>query len=116
MMPRRFIPFLFTFLAAYLHGGSLTRLHLLAVLFVKPLLALILAALLLFIVSRSADISRSLLLGPSFWIASCCRIGSSLASMPRRRFPWRIQSASDSIPAPAWLNPLFQRPPPALAR
>jgi hypothetical protein len=39
MMPRQLIPVLFTCLTAYLHGSSLTRLHLLAILFVKPLLA-----------------------------------------------------------------------------
>ena len=85
-MPRQSIPVLFTCLAAYLHGSSLTRLHLLAIIFVKPFLALVCAALLLFIVRHSAEICRTLLLGPSFWIAW------SLASMPRHQFPWRIPS------------------------
>jgi hypothetical protein len=108
MMPRQSIPVLFTCLAAYLHGSSLTRLHLLAIIFVKPFLALVCAALLLFIVRHSAEICRTLLLGPSFWIAW------SLASMPRHQFPWRIQSDIE-IPAPPFLRPLFQRPPPSLS-
>lgn len=108
MMPRQLIPALFTCVAAYIHGSSLTRLHFLALVFVKPLLALFFAALLLFIVSHSAEICRSLLLSPSLWMAW------SLASIAQRHFPWRI-TPDVEIPAPPSLRPLFQRPPPALS-
>jgi hypothetical protein len=108
MMPRQLIPVLFTCLTAYLHGSSLPRLHFLAILFLKPLLALLCAALLLFVVRHSAEICRSLLLSPSLWMAW------SLVSMPQRRFAWRISSDVE-IPAPPSLRPLFQRPPPSLS-
>jgi hypothetical protein len=106
MMPRQLIRVLFTCLIAYLHGSSLTRLHFLAILFVRPLLALFFAALLLFIVSHSAEICRSLVLSPSLWMAW------RLASISQRCFPWRIPPVVE-IPAPPSLGPLFQRPPPA---
>jgi hypothetical protein len=106
-MLRQLIPVLFTFVAAYLHGGPLTRLHLLAVLFAKPLLALILVAFLLFIVSRSADICRFLLLGPSGWLAWSI-------SIPYRRIS--IRWVADNLPISPPLDSLFQRPPPSLFR
>jgi hypothetical protein len=108
MMPRQLIPILFTYLAVYLHGSSLTRLHLLSILLIKPLLALLFVALLLFVASRSVDICRSLLPVASFWLAW------SIASVSQRRFPWRIQSDIE-VPAPPFLRPLFQRPPPSLS-
>lgn len=107
-MLRQLIPVLFTFLAAYLQGGPLTRLHLLAVLLAKPLLTLILATLLLFIVSRSVDRCRSLLLHASFWI-----VWSIISVSCRRCY---FQPLADTLPALLPHDPLFQRPPPSLSR
>jgi hypothetical protein len=109
MMPRQLTPVLFTFLAAYLHGGSLTRLHFLLILLIKPLLALFFAVLLLFIVSRSADVCQVLLLRLSFGMAWI------LASISQRHFLWRIPPDVE-IPDPPSLSPLFQRPPPPFSR
>ncbi len=109
-MLRQIILVVFTFLAAYLHGGTATRLYLLAILLVKPLLALIVGALLLFIVSRSSDICGSLLSCVYFWIAW------NIVSVPPFRFPWHLQAAVDKLPVPPPLDPLFQRPPPSRSR
>jgi hypothetical protein len=80
-MRRQFIPFLITLLAAFLCGDSASRLHLLAVLFARPVLTLAFTALLLFVVQRSADICRSLLVGG---------VGGDFAQARLSRLPrWR---------------------------
>jgi hypothetical protein len=111
MLKRQFIPIVVTLLAAFLCGGSASRLHLLAVLFVRPLLTLAFTALLLFVVQRSSDICRSLLLG---WMAGDF-VPALLNHLPRRHLHGYIDLQFD-IPETPCLPTLFQRPPPAFAR
>jgi hypothetical protein len=111
MLRRQFIPFVVTFLAAYLCGGSTSRLHLLAVLFAKPVLALAFTALLLFVIQRSSDLCSSMFLG---WMAGDF-VQAPLNHLPRRHLHGYIDLQLD-IPETPCLPTLFQRPPPAFAR
>jgi hypothetical protein len=113
MLRRQFIPFVITLLAAFLCGGSASRLHLLAVFLAKPALTLAVAALLLFVVQRSSDICRSLLFDSSSWIA--WDFARALRHLPRHDLRGRIDLRLH-IPETPCLRPLFQRPPPAFAR
>ncbi|HZD78288.1 MAG TPA: hypothetical protein VE218_14865 [Acidobacteriaceae bacterium] len=113
MLRRQFIPFVVTLLAAFLCGGSASRLHLLAVLFAKPIVTLAFTALLLFVVQRSANVCRSLLFSSSSWVV--WDFASALRRPPRRHLLRHIDLQL-GIPEPPRLRTLFQRPPPALAR
>lgn len=111
MLRRQFIPFLVTLLAAYFSGGSASRLHLLAILFAKPILTIASAALLLFVIQRSSDAGR--LLRPGSWLA--WDLDCELPLHPQsRRVLARIELELE-IPASPCLQPRFQRPPPLLA-
>lgn len=109
MVRRQSIPFVVTLVAAFLCGGSASRLHLLAVLFAKPAVTLAVATLLLFVVRRSSDICHALLLGASIWTAW----DFTHALLRRLRRPTDLQS---DIPETACIRTLLQRPPPAFAR
>jgi hypothetical protein len=111
MLRRQFIPFVVTLLAAFLCGSSASRLHLLAVLFAKPVLTLAFTALLLFVVQRSSDNCRSMFLG---WVARDF-VQASLNHLPRRHLHGYLDLQLD-IPETPCLPTLFQRPPPAFAR
>ena len=111
MLRRQFIPIVVTLLAAFLCGGSAFRLHLLAVPFARPVLALAFTALLLFVVQRSSDICRSLFLG---WVAGDF-VQARLNHLPLRHLHGYIDLQLD-IPETPCLPTLFQRPPPAFAR
>ena len=113
MLRRQLIPFLVTFLAAFLGGGSVSRLHLLAVLFTKPVVTLAFAALLLFVVQRSSDLCRSLLLGSSSWVA--WDFARAIRRLPCRHL---LRTTDLQLGTPESLCPrtFFQRPPPAFAR
>jgi hypothetical protein len=111
MLRRQFIPCIVTLLAAFLCGGSASRLHLLAVLFARPVLALTFTVLLLFVVQRSSDLCRSLLLG---W-GTTDFARAVLTRPPRRRLRGYIDLQLD-IPRTSCLRTRFQRPPPVLAR
>ena len=111
MLRRQFIPFVVTLLVAFFCGGSASRLHLLAVLFAKPIVMLAFTALLLFVVQRSANVCRSLLFSSSVvW-----DFAGALRRPPRRHLLRHIHLQL-GIPEPPRLRTLFQRPPPALAR
>jgi hypothetical protein len=110
MLRRQFIPFVVILLAAFLGGGSAARLRLLAVLFAKPILTLAVTALLLFVVQRSSDLCRTLLLG---WVAGDL-FHALLSRLPRRHHGY-IDLQLDLPNAPC-LRTRFQRPPPAIAR
>jgi hypothetical protein len=110
MLRRQFIPFVVIFLAAYLCGGSASRLHLLAVLFAKPFMTLAFATLVLFAVQGTPDICRSLLLG---WIARDFA-RAPISRLLRRHLHGYIDLQLN-IPKTPCLPKLFQRPPPALA-
>lgn len=114
MLRRQLIPFLVTLFAAYFCGGSAARLHLLAVLFTKPVVALAIAALLLFVVQRSSDACRLLLPGRSFCIASTL-VRALLRRPSRLHLLYRIELQLDTPQSPC-LQPRFQRPPPAFVR
>jgi hypothetical protein len=109
MLRRQFIPFVVTLLAAFLCGGSASRLHLLAILFAKPVMTLAFTALLLFVVRRASDLCPTLLLGAWFWTA--WDFTRALLS----RLPGYIDLQL-AIPETPCLRTLFQRPPPAFAR
>jgi hypothetical protein len=111
MLRRQFIPIVVTLLAAFLCGGSASRLHLLTVLFARPLLTLAFAALLLFVVQRSSDICRPLLLG----LMAGDFVQAPLNHLPRRHLHGYLDLQLD-IPETPCLPTLFQRPPPAFAR
>jgi hypothetical protein len=113
MLRRQLIPFLVTLLAAWLCGGSATRLHLLAILFAKPVLMIASAGLLLFVIQRSPDIGRLLLLGSSFWLA--WDLVRPLLGLQSPHRLCRIDLELD-IPESPCLQPRFQRPPPIFAR
>lgn len=111
-MPRRqFIPCIVTLLAAFLCGGSASRLHLLAVLFARPVLALAFTALLLFVVQRSSDLCRSLLLGA----VTADFVRALLTRPPCRQLRGYVDLQLD-IPRTPCLRTRFQRPPPVIAR
>jgi hypothetical protein len=111
MLRRQFIPCIVTLLAAFLCGGSAARLHLLAVFFARPILALAFTALLLFVVQRSSELCRSLLLG---WVTTDF-VRAVLPSPPCRHLRGYIDLQRDIRRTPC-LRTHFQRPPPALAR
>jgi hypothetical protein len=111
MLRRQFIPCIVTLLAAFLCGGSAARLHLLAVFFARPILALAFTALLLFVVQRSSELCRSLLLG---WVTTDF-VRAVLTSPPCRHLRGYIDLQRD-IPRTPCLRTHFQRPPPAHAR
>jgi hypothetical protein len=117
MLRRQLIPFLVIFLviflAAFLGGGSAFRLHLLAAFFAKPVVTLACTALLLFVVQRSSDLCRSLLLGSSSWVA--WDFARAIRRLPCRHLLRHIDLQL-GIPEPPCLRTLFQRPPPAFAR
>jgi hypothetical protein len=113
MLRRQLIPFLVTLLAAYFSGGSASRLHLVAILFAKPILTIASAALLLFVIQRSPDICR-LVLGSSSW-----RTGDfdcALVLHPQSRRVLRRIALELETPDSPCLQPRFQRPPPNFAR
>ena len=111
MLRRQFIPCIVTVLAAFLCGGSASRLHLLAVVFARPVLTLAFALLLLFVVQRSPDICRSLLLG---WVTT--DVARAILTCPpcsHRRAYIDLQLDIPRIPC---LRTRFQRPPPVIAQ
>jgi hypothetical protein len=111
MLRRQFIPCIVTLLAAFLCGGSASRLHLLAVFFARPILELASTALLLFVVQRSSDLCRSLLLG---WVTTDFA-RAVLTRPPRRHLRGYIDLQLD-IPRTPCVRTRFQRPPPVIAR
>jgi hypothetical protein len=112
MLRRQTISFLVTLLAAWLCGGSATRLHLLAILFAKPILTIAFAGLLLFVIQRSPDICRQLGLGSWLeWNLDC-----ALLLHPQSRRDLRRIDLELDIPDSPCLQPRFQRPPPIFAR
>ena len=111
MLRRQFIPCLATLLAAFLCGGSASRLHLLAVFFARPILALAFTVLLLFVVQRSSDRCRSLLLG--WGNTDFARAVLTCPQCPARRAYIDLQL---DIPRTPCLRTRFQRPPPVISR
>jgi hypothetical protein len=110
MLRRQYIPLVVTLLAAFLCGGFASRLRLLAVLFAKPLLTLAVTALLFFVIQRSSDLCRSLLLGGVVGNLS----HAPLNRLPRRHLHCYFDLQLDFADAPC-LRTRFQRPPPAIS-
>jgi hypothetical protein len=107
MLRRQFIPCIVTLLAAFLCGGSASRLHLLAVFFARPVLALAFTVLLLFVVQRSSDLCRSLLRG---WVST--DFARAIQTRPPRRHLRGYIDLQLDIPRTPCLRTRFQRPPP----